>query len=92
MVWRQHLMGLCAVLGLGALLALPAAADQINCSTDSLGVIHITNSASPREKTDPAPVAASPSSGRDKEDKLRILKERRGQLPSAPGPDMKPGP
>ena len=85
MVWLKHLMGLLTILGLEAMLALPAAADQIKCSTDSRGVIHITNNSGAQgvPQADPAPAAApSAATGRDKNDKLSILNERRGRSPS----------
>ena len=92
MVWLKYLRGLPTILWLGAMLSLPAAAAQIKCSTDSRGVIHINNNAATQEscQTNPAPVAALPSGAnpRDKDDKLRILNERRGRSPSADWQDM----
>jgi hypothetical protein len=92
MVLLKYLVGLLTVLGLGTMLAMSAGADQIKSSTDSRGVIHITNNAPSQEsiQTDQAPVAALPSFAhpRDKEDKLRILNERRGRLPASPWQEM----
>jgi hypothetical protein len=85
MVWLKYLTGLLTGLGLGAVLVLPAAAGQIKSSTDSRGVIHITNNFKAQEviQADPAPAAApSAATGRDKNDKLSILNERRGRPPS----------
>jgi hypothetical protein len=85
MIWLKYLTGLLTGLGFGAVLVLLVAAGQIKSSTDSRGVIHITNNFKAQEvlQADPAPAAApSAATPRDKDEKLRILNERRGRLPS----------
>jgi hypothetical protein len=82
MAGKKRLVRWLTSLALGALVALPEAAAQVKCFTDSRGVIHITNDAGPREISRTDPGLPEPTAPKDKNDKLRIFYERRGkQLP-----------
>jgi hypothetical protein len=91
MTWKKDLVGWLTSLTLGAIVAaIPAAAAQVKRFTDSQGVIHITNGAGPGEISKTTSDLPGSTEPKDKNDKLRLYYERRGELLSAPPETKRP--
>ncbi len=81
MGWKKYLLGLKLSLALGVVVTLPAGAAKITTFTDSRGVTHISNAAQDRPQSDELPEILIPElEPKDKNDKLRLLYERRQNL------------